>query len=566
MQPEGPSAMKILILGGYGVFGGRLAGLLADIDGLNILIAGRSSEKAREFCHRWAGQATATPVVADRTGIAAVLSREKPDLIVDASGPFQAYGAGPYGVAEAAIAAGVNYLDFADASDFVFGIGGLDARARDAGVFVLSGVSSFPVLTSAVIAELAKDMDVRRVAGGIAPSPYAGVGMNVMRAVLSYGGQDVTMIRDGRETTGVGLAETRRYTIAPPGELPLRNTMFSLVDVPDLRVIPAERPGITDLWMGAGPVPEGLHRMLVLLARLRHGLRLPNLRPLAPLCYSVLNAVRFGEHRGGLFVEAEGIRGGRPVRRSWHLLAEGDDGPYIPSMAIEAIIRRGLTGCWPAAGARPASGELDLSDYAKVFAGRAIRTGRREEHADSAYPTVLGSAFDRLPPVMQSLHRPGPRAVWRGEAEVRRGRGRIAALIASIFGFPEAGGAVPVEVTFTTDANGRETWSRRFGGRLMQSTQEAGTGRDQHLIVERFGPFAFALALVWDDSRLRIIPRHWRLFGLPLPRALMPVDDSHETLRDGSFRFHVEISVPLIGEVVRYDGWLLPEERAATPA
>ncbi len=558
--------MKILILGGYGVFGGRLAELLGDIDGLNILIAGRSDGKARAFCRRWVGRATVAPLAADRADIAALLAREKPDLIVDASGPFQTYDTAPYGVAEAAIAAGTNYLDFADGSDFVFGIGALDRRARDAGVFVLSGVSSFPVLTSAVIAELAKDMDIRRVTGGIAPSPYAGVGMNVMRAVLGYGGQDVTLMRDGRETTGVGLAETRRYTIAPPGELPLRNTMFSLVDVPDLRVIPAERPEITDLWMGAGPVPEVLHRMLVLLARLRHGLRLPNLRPLAPLCYRVLNTMTFGEHRGGMFVEAEGVRDGRTIRRSWHLLAEGDDGPYIPSMAIEAIVRQGLAGGWPAPGARPASGELDLGDYAGVFAGRAIRTGWREDGGDSAYPAVLGPAFDRLPPLMRSLHRPGPRALWRGEAGVRRGRGRIAALIASIFGFPEAGDAVPVEVTFTTDAQARETWSRRFGGRVMRSTQEAGTGRDKHLIVERFGPFAFALALVWDGGRLRLTPRHWRLFGVPLPRALMPDGDSHETVRDGRFRFHVEICLPLIGEVVRYEGWLLPEGAPLSPA
>jgi nucleoside-diphosphate-sugar epimerase len=34
--------MKILILGGYGVFGGRLAELLSDIPGLELLICGRN--------------------------------------------------------------------------------------------------------------------------------------------------------------------------------------------------------------------------------------------------------------------------------------------------------------------------------------------------------------------------------------------------------------------------------------------------------------------------------------------------------------------------------------------
>ena len=38
--------MKILILGGYGVFGGRLAELLADLPGLELLICGRDRQRA----------------------------------------------------------------------------------------------------------------------------------------------------------------------------------------------------------------------------------------------------------------------------------------------------------------------------------------------------------------------------------------------------------------------------------------------------------------------------------------------------------------------------------------
>jgi hypothetical protein len=41
--------MKILILGGYGVFGGRLAELLSDIPGLELLICGRTWVEQRHF-------------------------------------------------------------------------------------------------------------------------------------------------------------------------------------------------------------------------------------------------------------------------------------------------------------------------------------------------------------------------------------------------------------------------------------------------------------------------------------------------------------------------------------
>ena len=372
----------MLILGGYGVFGGRLAELLSDTAAFELVIAGRSMARAEAFCRGYRGVAAVTPLALDRNDLAGRLGDLAPDIVIDASGPFQGYGQDPYAVAEACIAAGIPYLDFADSSDFVFGISQFDGAARRAGVFVLSGVSSFPVLTAAVLDALERGMVVTDLAGGVAPSPHAGIGLNVMRAIASYAGAPVTLTRGGRIAEAHGLAESRRYTIAPPGKLPLRNLRFSLVDVPDLRVLPAEHAILKDIWMGAGPVPEGLHRMLNLLARARAAFGLPSLSPLAPLFHRVLNLMRFGEHRGGMFVHARGHRNGEPAERSWHLLAEGDDGPYIPSMAAAAILRKHLAGQSPAPGARPATGALTLGDYEDLFRNRDIHTGMRD-HTDA---------------------------------------------------------------------------------------------------------------------------------------------------------------------------------------
>ncbi len=549
--------MNILILGGYGVFGGRLARLLADTD-LHILIAGRDLTRAQAFCTGWQGKATTEPVQANRATIAQTLTTHHPDILIDASGPFQDYGPNPYGVLQACIATGTHYLDFADGADFVHGIAQFDAAARAAQIFALSGVSSFPVLTAAVLQEMARTMTITDVTGGIAPSPYAGVGLNVMRAVLGYAGSQVALIRNGKPTSATAIGETLRYTIAPPGALPLRNTLFSLVDVPDLRAIPAVMPEIRSLWIGAGPVPETLHRLLILLARARAALHLPSLLPLAALCHAVLNTARIGEHRGGMFIEASGSQNGHPVTRSWHMLAEGDDGPLIPSMACAAIIRRCLGHNPPAPGARSGIGALTLADYDALLQNRAITTGWRDRASGPVYPRTLGPAFAALPASLQRLHQPGLRAQWSGRATVHSGSGPLATLIARLFGFPKAGTDIPVTVTFRTAPDGTETWARNFAGRLMISTQEAGTGRNSHLIAERFGPFAFGLALVIRDNRLNILPRRWTLFGLPLPRALMPRGASYEEERDAIFRFHVEIALPLIGPVVTYDGWLQP--------
>lgn len=549
--------MKILILGGYGVFGGRLAQLLRDDPALTLLIAGRDADKAAAFCLGLGGQARVEPLQLDRQDVAKALALHRPDLVVDASGPFQGY-ADPYLVPKAAIAAGIPYLDLADGADFVEGIGALDADAKAAGVFVLAGVSSFPVLTHAVLTEMRRQIDPVEVTGGIAPSPYAGVGRNVLRAVLGYAGAPVRLWRAGKPATGIGLGESLIATVAVPGKVPLRPLRFSLVDVPDLRVLPPAHPGLASIWMGAAPQPRLLHRLLTLMALARARFGLPSLAPLAGIAHWLLNLYPMGEHRGGMFLAAKGTRNGQPATLSWHLLAEGDDGPLIPSMAVALLIGKMQAGLPPHPGARPGIGALSLADYAIAFKGRRIQTGWRGDPVAEPYPQVLGPVFQDLPPLLQKLHRPGTRAVWRGRADVTRSRNPLAGLVAALFRFPKAGLDRPVEVTFTTDPQGRETWTRRFAARRMWSRQEAGRGRDEGLILESFGPFRFGLALDWDESRLRLVPRLWRLGPVPLPGWLMPQGPAWEEEIEGRFHFHVEISLPLIGPVVRYQGWLMP--------
>ena len=135
---------RILVIGGYGGFGARLARRLAAA-GHSVTVAGRSAEKARAFATRLPN---AEGVAADReTDLAALLAAQWPDLVIDAAGPFQESG---YGVPEACIAAGIPYLDLADARGFVTGIGALDEAARAAGVTVIAGASTAPALTGAV--------------------------------------------------------------------------------------------------------------------------------------------------------------------------------------------------------------------------------------------------------------------------------------------------------------------------------------------------------------------------------------------------------------------------------
>ena len=556
--------MRVLVIGGYGVFGGRIVELLKDVAGLTLLVAGRSPDRAAKFVGETNGEAALTAVRFDRDADPLPqIADLNPDLVLDASGPFQVYGEDPYRIVRAAIEAGISYIDIADGRAFVSGITAFDRPARDRDVFVLSGASTYPALTAAVLDRVAGSFgSIDGIRAGIAPSAEAEVGLNVIRAITSYAGQPVPLVRNGVDTTRPGLVDQLRLTIAPPGCMPLENRLFCLVDTPDLDLFPAVRPDLRDVWTGVATVPESLLRMLGFLARLVHWRLLPGLSFLAPLLHRAGRFLRWGEKRGGMFVKVSGTDiEGQSAHATWHMVAEGTDGPMVPAMAAAALVRECVAGNRPEPGARPVMGAVSLEDYERQFVGRRIRSGFRQAPSDEArglYPGMLGPAFADLAPEVRAMHLGDDDRMVRGKAVVERGGGPLAWLIAGVFGFPEAGADVPVSVRFQVSEQSSEIWTRQFGDRVFSSRHVAGRGRNEGLIEERFGPFRVGLALTVEERRLYIHVRRWSFLGLGLPRFLAPSGNSYEEGVDGQFRFHVEIRVPGAGLVVRYRGFLEP--------
>jgi Domain of unknown function (DUF4166)/Saccharopine dehydrogenase NADP binding domain len=551
--------VKILIVGGYGTFGGRLVDLLLNRPELTLVVAGRNLGIAQAFCKKRSGSAAKLEALQfDRSQPGAALATIKPFLVVDASGPFQIYDGDAYVLVRAAIAVRSNYLDLADGAAFVQGISAMDAAANAAGVFVLSGMSSFPVLTAAVGKVLAKDLDqVDRIEAGIAPSPYAGVGLNVIRAIASYAGQPVELLQNGTWTTAVGFFDSRRLQVAVPGKIPLAPIRFALAEVPDLKVLSWVWPQARSIWMGAGPTPAILHRLLWGAAGLVKLGLLRSLLPLAPIMSFVVNTVRWGEHRGGFVLQMAGTKDGKLRHLSWHLLAEGDGGPLIPSMAAATIVERCLKDERPPVGARSGHNDITLEDYEVWFDRYGIATGARDDdqRGRSIYEVVLGSAFQRLDAPLRAFHSAMSSFKMKGQAEIITGGGWAGTLIRKIFGFPAAKSDCPLEFDLTISAKG-EVWQRRFAGKLMQSIQSLGSGADSGLIVERFGPVAVGMAVVEANGQLHLVLRHWRAFGVPMPKWLMPRGQFFEHGADDRFNFHVEIALPFIGSIVTYRGWL----------
>lgn len=360
---------RILIIGGYGAFGARLARRLAG-QGHEILVAGRDIDKAVTFCAAHPG---CEPVRADREhGMGMVMARHRPDLVIDAAGPFQGSG---YIVPEACLAMRIPYLDLADARDFVTGIGTLDKEARAAGVTIVSGASSVPALSGAVVRHLAQGLDrIDAVDLLIATSNRASAGESVARAILSYVGRPIRLWDGKMWRTGFGWQDMRRATVEVTGMKPLSRRRVALAEVPDLDLFPAMLPGrpavtfragtelgiqMRSLWLLSWPVRWGWIASLAGAERL-----------LMPLYRLML---RFGSDRSAMQVT---LRAGGLERR-WSLIAERGDGPEIPTMAAELLAEDILAGRI-APGARDAAGLLTLDRFEPLFHRFAIRHEIRE--------------------------------------------------------------------------------------------------------------------------------------------------------------------------------------------
>lgn len=167
------------------------------------------------------------------------------------------------------------------------------------------------------------------------------------------------------------------------------------------------------------------------------------------------------------------------------------------------------------------------------------------------YRRLLGERFEQLPARVRELHDVTGTSVWTGRADVERGVSLASRVVATLFGLPPAGRDQALRVTFQVDGD-REIWSRTFGNAVFRSVQYERDG----LLRERVGPSTFVFALDTSANGMALALRGVRFLGVPLPRFLAPLMHTFESERDGRYRFEVEASLPLLGRIVRYAGWL----------
>lgn len=361
---------SVLILGAFGTFGRRITDALAQTTDLPIVAAGRRLPAAPvEF------RTAVRPLAIDSAALnCAVLEQIGPAVLIDAVGPFQKRDRQ---LAATCIELGIHYLDLADDRDFVVNVDALDAAARRRDVLVVSGASTVPALSSAVIATLADEFSVvESIDIGIAPGYSGPRGPATIRSVLGYVGREIPLWRESSMSRARGWGDTKRHEYPPP--VGARN--LSLIDVPDTSLIPRRYPSVRQLAIRAGHEVPFVHHALRLLGVL---VSVGLVRDLAGHARTLQRVAGwfdcFGSDCGAMHVRLGG-RGhdGRLQSRTWTLVAENGDGPRIPTLAALLLTKKllGVPGYAPLAlrGAMPASNLLRLQEFEREWRTLAIRT------------------------------------------------------------------------------------------------------------------------------------------------------------------------------------------------
>jgi hypothetical protein len=543
---------RIVLVGASGVFGQRLAAMIARWPDVVLVLAARTLAPLEALAADLAKTKSAAKIEIaqldrlDPKGLAALGAW----AVVDAAGPFQGQD---HAFPRAVLTARAHYVDLADARDFVAGFeAALDGEARAARRWAITGASSTPALSHAALDRMTAGWTrIDRVEAAISPGARAPRGLSVIRAILGWAGGPVRVFTKGHWTTRPGWSDPRRTPF--PG---LGRRWTGLAEVPDLDLLPARFHARRDAVFRAGLELPILHLGLWALSLLRRARLIRTLEPLAVILGEAAGLVApLGSDRGGMVVSAEGLDadGARRLAR-WSLCAEAGAGPNTPAAPAAATLRALLDGRLGEPLATPCVGLVDLDAILHELRDLPIRTQLESQRLDTPglFPRLLGDAWETQPDVVRHAHAGLDPVTLTGRARARGAAG-LPALLRRLQGLPPAG-LHATTVTITPTADG-ERWIRRFGDRAFGSTI-APARDDPWTFEETAGALTFRFSVTPRPNDLSWTFEGWWLGPVPLPRAWAPRIRARTFSRNGAYRFRVLVAHPWLGVIFGYAGRL----------
>lgn len=346
---------RILIIGGYGNFGSFITRKLAKEDNLHVIIAGRSKEKANALAREVGGEAVILDINKDLTNI---LSTLQPDIVIHTSGPFQMQS---YDVAKACITQNCHYIDLADGREFVEGITKLDEQAKEKNITIISGASSVPCLTSALIDHYKDEFQTLETLNyGITTAQKTARGLATTASILSYTGKPFSTLIDGQLKNVYGWQGLRARKYPKLGW-----RLLGHCDVPDLALFPTRYPELRSIRFYAGLEISFIHMTLWMISWL---VRIGIIKSLEKAASLLLKTSHMFDWLGStnsafhMELSGKGINGKNKIIK-FELTASSGDGPYIPCMPAILIAKKLALGNIQDTGAFPCIGFITKDEY-----------------------------------------------------------------------------------------------------------------------------------------------------------------------------------------------------------
>ncbi len=350
---------KVLILGGYGNFGSRIVASLVKAN-IAIIIAGRDQKKAEKLAQNlteiYPNCNVEIAIFDVKNELAAQLKNLNPAVVINTAGPFQN---SDYSVAEICIQHSIHYIDLADGRDFVRGISALDEKAKQAQTLVISGASTVPALSSAVLEKYKNEfLEIDSLVFGISPGQKAQRGLATTKGILTYVGKPLKPC-SGSDKTRYGWQDL--YRVEYPG---LGKRWMANCDIPDLDIFPSYY-GIKRIRFSAGMENTLPHLGIWLFSWLvRIGLPL-NLPKHAAFLLKISRYFDWlGTADGGMHVAIEGKDKNQKAKSvKWFIIAKNGDGPQIPTIPAIILAKKILSNQITARGAMPCVALITLDEY-----------------------------------------------------------------------------------------------------------------------------------------------------------------------------------------------------------
>lgn len=359
----------VLILGGYGNFGKRITQALV-AEGVAVVIAGRDLAKAQALVDRLRPSSKG-PITADAFNVNADLAQRfatiGPCAVINTCGPFQS---ADYRVAIACINQGVHYIDLADGRDFVTGISALDDLATRRGIAVISGASTVPGLSSAVLEHYKSEFaSYTSLKFGISPGQKAERGLATTQGIMSYVGKPLRRFPSPKKLA-YGWQDVYRQRYPELGPRWMANC-----EIPDLDLLP-QHYGLQSIQFSAG-LELGIEHLglwaMSWLVRIGLPIKLSNH---AARLLAVSDAFDiFGSAHGGMHMHMQGIdHGGKRHKKNWFIVARDGYGPHIPTIPAIILAKRAARGEDLPLGARACVACVSLQEYLDELKPYPVRT------------------------------------------------------------------------------------------------------------------------------------------------------------------------------------------------